>query len=83
MNERVVISDDYTLLPINIRAPSFAISNNCKQCMVMSTIVLLTNSEGISQEGNGFVNRYILLCKYTTYSNVRSIIFNSEWFGKV
>ena len=33
--------------------------------MVMKTVVFLTTSESLAQEGNEFVNRYILLCKYT------------------
>ena len=42
VNERFAISEDYSVLPINVEAPSFAISNNCKQLMVMKTIVSLT-----------------------------------------
>ena len=42
VNERFVISEDYSLLPINVGAPSFATSSNCKQLMVMNTVVLLT-----------------------------------------
>ena len=41
VNERFVISEDYNLLPINIEAPSFATSNNCKQVMVMNTVISL------------------------------------------
>ena len=36
------ISVDYSLLPINVGAPSFATSNNGKQLTVMNTIVSLT-----------------------------------------
>ena len=43
VNERFVISEDYSSLPINVGAPSFAISNNCKQLTVINTIVLLTS----------------------------------------
>ena len=42
MNEKFVIHDDYSSLPINIGAPSFAISNNCKKPTVIKTIVFLT-----------------------------------------
>ena len=83
MNEWLVISEDYSLLPINIKAPSFAISNNCKQLTLMTIIVLLTTGKCLAVEGNGFVNRCMLLCKYTIYSSFRCITFNMEWFGKV
>ena len=42
VNERFVITKDYSLLPINIGVPSFATSKDCKQLMVMNTVVLLT-----------------------------------------
>ena len=42
VNERFVISEDYSSLPINVGMPSFAISNNCKQHIAMNTIVLIT-----------------------------------------
>ena len=83
VNEKFVISDDYRFLPINVGAPSFAISDNCKQIIAINTIVLLTTGEILVPEGNGFVERCIILCKYTTYSSIRCITFNSEWFGKV
>ena len=41
VNERFIISDDYNLLPINVGAPNFATSNNCKQLIAMSSIVYL------------------------------------------
>ena len=37
-NERFVIYDDDSLLPINVGAPSFAIKNNCKQLMVINIV---------------------------------------------
>ena len=43
MNERLKISDNYTMLPINVGAPSFATSDNFKQLMVMKTVVFLTS----------------------------------------
>ena len=49
----------------------------------MNTIVSLTTGEGLAEKGNGFVNRCMLLCKYTTYSSVRCITLNVEWFVKV
>ena len=71
------------LLPINLGAASFATSNNCKQLMVMNNTFFPTTGKGISQEGNGFVNRCMLLCKYSTYNCFGCITLNLEWFGKV
>ena len=82
VNERFVISDDHSSLPINVGVPSFATSCNCKQLIVINIVVFLTTCGGLAQEDNGFVNRYMLLCKYTTYSSVRCTNFNLEWFVK-
>ena len=82
INERFMISEDYSLLPINVVAPSFATSNNCKQLMVKNTVVSLTASKCLAEENNGFVNRCMLLCNFTTYSSVKCITLNEEWFGK-
>ena len=83
VNERFVILDDYSSLPINVGLLSFAISNNCKQLIVMNTIVLPTTGKGLTDKSNEFMNRCMLLCKYTTYSSIGYITFNLEWFGKV
>ena len=83
VNERFAIGDDYSSLPINIRVPSFAISNNFKKLMAMNTAVLLTTSSYLSEEGSRFVKQCMLMCKYTTYTSVRCITFNLEWFGNV
>ena len=86
MNRRFVIHDDNGSLPTNGEAPSFAIRNNRKQLIVMNTIVLLTTSKGFARdigEDNGFVNKCMLLCKYTMYSNILCIFFNVECYGKV
>ena len=40
----LMISEDYSSLPINVWAPSFATSNNGKQLIVINTVVLLTAS---------------------------------------
>ena len=42
VNERFVICENYSSLPINVGAPSFAINNNCKQITIMNAVVLLT-----------------------------------------
>ena len=42
LNERFVISKDYSSLPINVKALSFAISKDFKQLMVGITAVFLT-----------------------------------------
>ena len=42
VNERFVICENYSSLPINVGVPSFAISNNCKQLIVINTVVFLT-----------------------------------------
>ena len=60
-----------------------ATSNDYKQLMVMNTDLSLTTGYCLVEKGNGFVNRCMLLCKYITYSSVRCIAFNAEWFGKV
>ena len=73
VNERFAISEDYTSLPINVGAPSFATGNDCKQLIIMNTVVSLTTSKGLAEVHNGFVNRYMLLCKYTTCRSVRCI----------
>ena len=44
VNERFVISEDYRLLPINVGAPSFAISNNFKQLILIKTVLSLTTN---------------------------------------
>ena len=49
VNERFVINEDYSLLPINSGAQSFTISNNCKQFIVMNTVVSLTTGYGITE----------------------------------
>ena len=41
-NERFVIHDDYSILPFNVGAPGFAISNDFKQLIVINTVVILT-----------------------------------------
>ena len=63
VNKRFAINNDYSSLPINVRAQSFTRSNNCKQFMVMNTVVFLSTDEGPAKENNWFVNRYMLLCK--------------------
>ena len=83
VNERFVVSDDYSLLPINVGVPSFATSDDCKQFMVMNTIVLLTTGKCLAEEGSGFVKRYMFLGKYTIYSSIKCITLSLEWFGKV
>ena len=57
MNERFVVSEDYTLVPINVKVLSFAISNNGKHLRDISTVAPLTNGSGLTEEFNGFVNR--------------------------
>ena len=42
VNERFILSDEYSLLPINVGAPSFIISNNCKQLIAINTKAFLT-----------------------------------------
>ena len=42
VNKRFVISEDYSLLPINVGAPRFATSKDGKQLMVINTVILLT-----------------------------------------
>ena len=42
VNARIVIHDNYSPLPINVGAPSFATSNDCKQLMLMSTVVFFS-----------------------------------------
>ena len=49
----------------------------------MNTVFFLTTGQSIAEEGNGFVDRSMLLCKYTTYSSIGYITFNLDWFGKV
>ena len=55
VNERFIISDDYSLLPINVGAPNFATSNNCKQLTIMKTIVFLTSGKDLAEKGNRFM----------------------------
>ena len=42
LNERFVISDDNSSLPINVGAPIFATNDDSKQLKVMNTLVFLT-----------------------------------------
>ena len=48
MNDRFVIHDSYSSLPMNARVPSFAVNNVCKQLMVMITVVFLNISKGLA-----------------------------------
>ena len=73
VNERFIIINDYSLFPINVRAPSFAISHNFKQLTVIKIVFFLTTGEGLAEESNGFMNRCMLLCRYTTHSSIRCI----------
>ena len=73
---RFVMREDYSLLPINVAVPRFATSNDCKQFMVVDTIVSLTTCLGNTQEDHGFMKKYMLVYKYTTKSSIRCITFN-------
>ena len=42
LNERFIISEDYSFLPINVGALSSAISSNCKKLIIMNAVVFLT-----------------------------------------
>ena len=42
VNERFVISEDYSSLHINVEVHSLTKSNNCKQLIVINTTLLLT-----------------------------------------
>ena len=44
VNERFVISGDFSSLPINVEVPSLAIIDNCKELTVIETIDFLTTS---------------------------------------
>ena len=41
VNERFVINDDYSYLPINVDVPSLAISENCKELIFIDTVLFL------------------------------------------
>ena len=65
-----MINNDYSLLPINVGLPSFVTSSNYKHLAVINTVVVFSTSQGLAQKGNGYMNRCLLLYKYTTYSKV-------------
>ena len=62
LNERFVISEDYSSLPINIGVLSFATSNNCEQLTFMDTIVLITTGYYLFEEINGFLSICMSSC---------------------
>ena len=82
MNERFIISEDNNSLPINIRGPSFAISNNFKKFMVINTVIFPTTGWCLAQDSNGLIKRCILMYKYATYSSDYRITLNLEGLYK-
>ena len=81
VNERIVISIDYRSLLINIGAPSLATCDNCKELLVVNTVVFPSDAWGLAKDSNGIINRCMFLFKYTT-SSIWCITLNLKWFGK-
>ena len=51
--------------------------------MIINTVVLLTSSQSLAEEGKGIMKICMILHKYTIHSIIGCISFNLEWFGKV
>ena len=43
MNERFVVSDDYSFFPFNVGPPSLAIYDNCMKLIVITGVIFLTD----------------------------------------